>query len=228
MPADPDPRRDPGARAPGHRWNAAEQAVRRALPRWLAEGVLLEAWGCRSLWLAARGRRAGAGPGVAEVPYDAGMTSFMALMTVLSGAEIVIIHVAVPWTAVRIALIVVGVLTLVAVVGVWAGMRTRPHLVGRDELRLRSGHQIEVVVPLAQLRSCTPRLDGTVSNVAVVDGCLHVPVMGSTHVRLDLAGELAVPLLYGRRGTATSIALAADDPAAAVRLIRAAMAERTT
>jgi hypothetical protein len=122
----------------------------------------------------------------------------------------------------RVALVVAGVIGLVAVLGFWAGLRTHPHLVTPDGLRLRFGHYLSIAVPWDQVAGVRRAALHEPTSITVQHSRLHLPVTGSTNLILTLCDSRDVPLLLRRRALATEIAWQADDPALAARLVTAA------
>ena len=93
------------------------------------------------------------------------------------------------WTAVRVPLLVLGIWSLMWMVGILAAMRTRPHVLTSTDLRLRAGLRGELVVPLAAVDRVTTgesELSSTMKSYETIDDALLVGVSGRTNVQLTL------------------------------------------
>jgi len=167
----------------------------------------------RSLWLAVRRRDDGVAPGDRAFGYADGVGLTMGALTAVSAVELFVVHLVVPWPQVRTALLVVGLWTVVAVLGSWAGLRRHPHVVSDRGLLLRAGPAVVAELGWAQLDGVRRRALHDPPSVGVVERRLHLPVHGST----TLLAELREPVLVrlrGRTAEVDSIAFTADDPGA--------------
>lgn len=97
-------------------------------------------------------RRPSVPAGFEPVGYARLVTPMLALWIFGSALELPLAHVLVPWHGVRIALLVVGVWGLLWMVGVLAGLRSYPHLLGSDRLRIRNGAMHDFAVPWGSSR----------------------------------------------------------------------------
>lgn len=152
-----------------------------------------------------------------------------------SAVEVPVVHVLLHrWPAVQWPVTVVGVWSLVWMIGLLAALRTHPHLLGPAHLRVRAGATVDVAVPYDAVVAVVtgerelPDSLKTVWAEEETDGVgvwYAVGVAGRTNVQLRLARPLAVPA-PGLRATgevgATTIGLWADDP----RALRRALEER--
>lgn len=129
------------------------------------------------------------------------------------------------WTAVRVPLLVLGAWSLVWMLGLLAAMRTRPHVLGVGELRLRSGLSGEVVVPLAAIAGSArteSELSSSMRNQEVVDDTLLVGVSGRTNLLLTLTGPTTLGTPKGDVEVAR-VGLWVDEPREAATLLRRAV-----
>jgi hypothetical protein len=154
------------------------------------------------------------------------MGALMGTVAVLSVLEVGVAHLIVPWPVVRRVLVALGVLTVVVVLGFWAGLRTRPHLVTPDGLRLRYSHYLTLDLPWAEVASVRRLSLHEPTSITVRDGRLHLPPSGSTNLLVTLRAERDVPLLWRRRARAREVAFQADDPALALRAVRRFVLQR--
>ncbi|MCZ2814872.1 hypothetical protein [Modestobacter sp. VKM Ac-2984] len=201
---------------------ALGEALRTVLPGPVAAAVHHELRLWASLVLLARRRRHGVPPGAVAIPYHRDLRPMAVTFLALTVVEVAVVELAVPWTTVRWVLLVAGVWTLLFVAGMAAANVVRPHVVTWEVLRLRAATFADVRVPLDRVASVAvrrrPAPDRTIS---VADDELVLGVSGSTGVEVRLTGPTTIGL--GRRSaTVTAVRFAADDPAAAVRALRAA------
>ncbi|WP_052337014.1 hypothetical protein [Nocardioides alkalitolerans] len=152
-----------------------------------------------------------------------------------SAVEVPVVHVLLHrWPAVQWPVTVVGVWSLVWMIGLLAALRTHPHLLGPAHLRVRAGATVDVAVPYDEVVAVVtserelPDSLKTVWAEEETDGVgvwYAVGVSGRTNVQLRLARPLAVPapgLRAAGEVGATTIGLWADDP----RALRRALEER--
>jgi hypothetical protein len=169
-------------------------ALRRAfsLARWL---VTLEIGIWRSLFLLVTRRVPGQAPGVQAFPYHRDVAPIMAAFIFVSALELPVVHLLLPWDAVRLIVDVLSIWGLLWMVGFLASMKVFPHLLDDNGLRLRYGTTADIRIPWEAIASVTGRRrsvptrksvsvqhgdESTVLNVAVlkqtkVDVVLHRP-----------------------------------------------------
>jgi MarR family len=126
--------------------------VRRAyrLVRWL---VVTEIGVWRSLFLWVTRRIPGMGPRVEAFSYSRQIAPIMGAFIFVSLIELPVVHLLIPWDAIRVAALVVSVWGLLWMVGMLASMKVFPHLLDGDGLRIRYGASTDVHVPRALVRS---------------------------------------------------------------------------
>ncbi len=140
-------------------------------------------------------RRPAVPPGTTAVGYGQLVAPMMGLWIFASALEVPLVHVLTPWESVRILLLVVSVWGLVWMVGMYAALRTYPHLVDEEGLRLRYATVHDVRVPWQVVRAFhldERELPSSVRNLqrTEVDGTcqLHLAVSGRTNVTAELPG----------------------------------------
>jgi hypothetical protein len=172
----------------------------------------------RAPWLVLRRRPEVPADGEA-IPYGGPLRPMMWVFTALTPFEIVLVELAVPWPAVRVPLAALGVLSTLWFLALIATMSVYPHSVDPRVLRLRHCSFFDRRLPVTDIDSAVVvRRDHAAKDSGkVVDGALVLDVVGSTNVSLVLRGASAL------RG----VHFWADDPARAVRLIRARLQEST-
>ncbi|MFC5749763.1 hypothetical protein [Actinomadura rugatobispora] len=214
------------ARRDGADRRAALREVRdRLVPRQVLRLAGFELKGNHSLLLWAARRRSGVPEGAVEVSYAREQTFTQSLwlfaMTVeLVGFEILLRGLGVPdWL--RILVLVVDVYGLLMALGMWAACVTRPHVVTRDELRLRSGAYFDARIPrdrIAAVRSVR-NLNET-GLIRVEDGTAAVVVASRTNLVVELTEPVTIVRPMGARAEVRAIRFFADDPAAALTALR--------
>ncbi|HWI32088.1 MAG TPA: hypothetical protein VNT50_11395 [Microbacterium sp.] len=86
--------------------------------------------------------------GATAIPYHAPVVTIMIVFIALSAVEIPIIDlIAHPWPWVRYPLLIAGIWGVTWMVGLLFGFLTRPHAVGPEGIRVRSGAEIDIDLP---------------------------------------------------------------------------------
>jgi hypothetical protein len=202
--------------------------VLRRLPGWAWHAVVVEVAMYRNLgrWLL---RRPAVPEGSEPVGYARSATPVMALWIFASVAELPLLHVLIPWHAVRLVALALGVWTVVWMLGALAGLRVYPHLLTGQGLRIRNGALTEVLVPWDAIRSARkvdldlPSTIRTLQPEETPEGThLRIGVSGRANVTVDLAAPLAVRPGGRRAPASTVVALSfwVDEPRDVVRLLR--------
>ncbi|MET0735460.1 MAG: hypothetical protein ABWY55_07440 [Microbacterium sp.] len=92
--------------------------------------------------------------GASAFSYHSPILTILVVFIVLSAIEIPIIDLIVhPWPWLRIPLLILGVWGVTWMLGLLLGFLTRPHAVGPDGIRARSGADIDVDLPWAVIHS---------------------------------------------------------------------------
>jgi hypothetical protein len=197
----------------------------------LRRAVAYEVGTWRSLWRWVR-RRPDVPAGADAFPYASAVAPVLWTFVVLSAVEIPLVDWLLPWRSARVALLVAGVYGLLWMLGLLASMTVYPHSVGDDGLRVRSGSAVDVRVPweaIAAVRVRRRSVEGSRTVVVEEEGerrAVSVTVLSSTQVDVELRTPLVLPLARTSGRPVTELRLAADDPAALVRRLRAGLADR--
>jgi hypothetical protein len=196
----------------GRRALAHEVGMWRSLYRWLARRPVLD--------------------GSRPFTYARAITPVLWAFIGVSAVEIPLIHVLLPWPAVRQALLVVGVYGLLWMIGLLASLWVHPHTVGEPGLRLRYGPTANMVLGWEDIDSVRFRLrprDG-MRSVQVDEGgpgrALHLVVSGQTNVDVVLRRPLPLLAWRGDHGPVTEVHFFADEARALVAAVRERLAER--
>jgi hypothetical protein len=196
----------------------------RRLGSLLRHALVLEAavWVALARWI---GRRPDVPGGATPLTYGRLVTPIMWLFVWGSTLEVVAVDLVVHhlgWTAVRVPLLLVGVWSVVWMVGLLAAVRTRPHVVTADRVLLRAGLTAEVVLPVSSVTGVAIRehgLSSSMRTVEVLDGRLLVGVSGRTNLVLLLDGPTALTTPRGDV-TVAEVGLWVDEPQQARDVLR--------
>jgi hypothetical protein len=182
-------------------------------------------WRSLARWLL---RRPDVAPGDTAFAYRGPVVGLILVFFVVSLVEVVAVDLILPWRGVvRVVLLAVGVWGTMLMLGMFAAVTVRPHVVGQSGLRVRYGISLDVHVPwdaitsVQQVRRANPG-----QRTVQLDGdTLHVVVAGQTTIRVELARPVPVALPRDRTAEITTLYFHADDAAGLVNAARAALAE---
>ena len=156
--------------------------------------------------------------GWAGFSYHQPVLSVMIVFTVLSVVELVVVDVVVRrWPPVRIPLLVLGIWGVTFMLGLLFGMLVRPHAVGPDGIRVRSGPEVDIPLTWDEIYSVTLRkrtIQEKQPKVTVDDqgeATLHLRIMDETNLDVRLEEPTTLRLPHGVE-TVRVIALYAEDP----------------
>lgn len=191
--------------------------MRRAhrLVRWL---VVTEIGVWRSLFFWVTRRVPGMGPRVEALSYSRQIAPIMGAFIFVSLIELPVVHLLIPWDAIRVVTLIVSVWGLLWMVGMLASMTVFPHLLDGDGLRIRYGTSTDIHIPrdaIASVRARRRSVD-TRRHVHVDGTVVSVPVMKQTRVDVILRGPTTIELPDGLAEVA-ELRLYADDAGALVR-----------
>lgn len=172
------------------------------------------------------GRRPSVPTGYAPVGYAQMATPMLALWIFGSALELPLVHVLVPWDGLRISLLLIGVWGLLWMLGVLAGLRSYPHLLGADTLRVRNGAMHDITVPWKAIAKVTTQDRSLPSSMWVLQPQetehgihLNVAVSGRVNVHLALAEPLSLRTSKGVMVVA-GVSLWVDEPRVVAARIR--------
>jgi hypothetical protein len=187
-----------GASSMLRRLVVAELRSYRALPTWLL-------------------RRSDVPVGAVVFRYVGVVLPVLWAFIVVSAIELVVVHVVLPWPAVRVVADILGVWGLLWMIGLLAGLSVRPHLLDSSGLRARNGVSTDVLVPWDAVSTVSFRMRSREKSRAVQldrDGAgtvLNVVVGSQTNVDIALRYPIVVALPGGEE-TVTAVRLYADEP----------------
>lgn len=158
--------------------------------------------------------------------YARAVTPVMWLWIFASAVEVPLVHLLVPWDAVRIGLLVIGVWGLLWMVGLLASLNVHPHLMSDTALRVRSGAAIDITIPwdavasIAVQRRDLPSSIRTLQPRETKSGTdLQVGVSGQVNLHAVLCRPMTVPT-PGASRRITELSFWADDQRALVARAR--------
>ncbi len=179
-------------------------------------------------------RRPSIPAGFEPVGYAHLATPMMGLWIFGSALELPLAHVLVPWHGLRVGLLAIGVWGLLWMLGALAGLRSYPHLLGHDTLRIRNGATHDIAIPWGAIAQVTTQDRSLPSSMWVLQPHetdqgthLNVAVSGRVNVHLTLRNQL---LLRTKKGDmlVTGLSLWADEPRSAALRIRRHAESRTS
>lgn len=187
----------------------------------------------RSLWLWARRRVDGQGPGVHAVGYARGSLGVPLSFGVLTVVEAIAIHLVIPWAWLRTVVLVASVYSLVHVLGFVASRIVHPHLLISSQLTLRSGaHTVATLDRDALTRVIRSRRHQPTVPTET-GGQLYLPSQDGTNIDLHLTAPASAHLpgllaRHRRRATITVASIHLDDLHAFLDLISDAQRDPLT
>ncbi|MBT2483789.1 MULTISPECIES: hypothetical protein [unclassified Microbacterium] len=171
-------------------------------------------------------RRPAVPAGATGIGYHQPVLTVLIIFIVLSAVEIPILDLIVhQWPAVRIPILILGIWGLTWMIGLLCAMLMRPHAVGPDGIRVRSGLEIDVPVSWDDIASVAiaKRVDEPkqprITEISPEDGFEYAERMqDETNIEIELERPVSIrlPGLHPRGGAhpVTRIRLWADDPRA--------------
>ncbi|KAB8194883.1 hypothetical protein FH608_017190 [Nonomuraea phyllanthi] len=207
------------------RWTALRAAYEQLVPEQVRRIVGFDLRGVISLALWVARRRHGVPDGATPVSYARAQTLTMmillgAMVVELVGADVLLRAFGAP-VGLRAAVLVADAYAVLIVLAVIAACVTRPHVVSDDEVRIRYGAFFDLRVPRERIAGVRPIRSFNESGTVKVDGDrLAVAVASQTNLILELTEPVTVVRPLGSRAEARAIRLFADDPTAALAVLR--------
>jgi hypothetical protein len=203
---------------------ALNQALSAVLPAPVAKAMGMEFGLFRALWRWIR-RKPDAPEGHEILTYGSEIKPIMWAMVFLVPLEILAVEFLVPWTVVRIVLLVLSVYGTVWVLGFIAALSIRPHIVGDGKVVLRFAHFTQITIPLELVESVrTTRHSGYRRAVQIDDGVLAMPIGDSTTLSVKLREPYPVAPKPGKpTQEVREVRFAADNTREAVRILTASI-----
>ncbi|GAA5084075.1 hypothetical protein HNP84_003760 [Thermocatellispora tengchongensis] len=208
-------------RTGANRRAALRQAVRRLVPVQVRQIMGFDTKGLVSLVLWAARRRHGVPPGATAVPYAREQTPMLLVMIFLMVVELVAVEILLrAWDVpdpIRLAFLVLDGYSVLAALAMHASCVTRPHVITRDELRIRYGAFLDARIPRALIATARPARNlNETGTITVRDGRLSVAISHQTNLAIELTAPVTITRPLGRQAEITRIHLHVDDPKAAL------------
>jgi hypothetical protein len=190
----------------------------------LRRATLMEIHGYQSLYRFAF-RRPRVPAGAVGFPYHQPVLAILIVFVVLSAVELAVVDLIVHrWAQVRIPLLILGIWGLIYMVGLLFGMLTRPHAVGPEGIRVRSGAEVDIGLPWDDIYSVARRRDVQEKQPKITldeEGwaTLHLRMQNETNLEIKLERPTTVRLPHGTE-TVSTLKLYADDPKAFLDEVR--------
>ena len=159
--------------------------------------------------------------GAAGFSYAQPVLPILIVFIAVSAVEVVVVDLIVHrWLpAARLPLLVLGLWGVTFMVGLLFGMLVRPHAVGPDGLRIRSGSEVDLPLrwdEIAAVTRRTRRANEKQPKVTVDesgDATLHLRISDETNLDVRLERPMPLQLPHGVE-TVSTVSLYADDPKA--------------
>ncbi|HEX2177422.1 MAG TPA: hypothetical protein VHG70_16075 [Nocardioidaceae bacterium] len=180
-------------------------------------------------WVA---RRPSVPEGTEPVGYAQNATPVIWLWIFASAMELPLVHVLIPWDTVRIVGLVIGIWGLLWMLGMLAGLRTYPHLVGEKVLRVRNGAMHDIHVPWAAIDSIGYQdraLDSSVWTLQPRETAGGTDLQVATSGRVNVHAKLRRPMwVQTRKGDMeiAEISFWTDNPREFVARVRPLLAAK--
>ena len=176
----------------------------------------------RSLYRWIFRRPVATGPGAEPFTYAGLQTPLLVVFIAVSAIEIPVLHMLLPWEAVRFVVDLLGVYGLLWMIGILAMVRVHPHVLSDEGLRFRYAAGVDATLPWSAVAAVRERGRGLEKgrSIQVIDGVLHVVMVKQTNVDVTLREPTTVTWAKGRSATVTEVRLYADDPRAFVARAR--------
>jgi hypothetical protein len=165
-------------------------------------------------------------PDVEAFGYSQAVTPVMWLWIFASAAEMVVVHLLIPWPTVRIILLIVSAWGLIWMVGFLASLKVYPHLLGDAGLRIRHGASVDIAIPWESVASVIAQRRDLPSSIRTIQlretahgTDLQVGVSGEVNVHVVLARPVTVSTPKGDH-VITELSFWVDDPHAFVARAR--------
>lgn len=174
-------------------------------------------------------RRPDTGGGT-PIRYAGAMSAIIWAFIMVSAVEIPAVHLLIPWPAVKIAALGLGIWGLMWMAGMLAAHHMHPHVLTGELLRVRYLRRVALDIPLAGIRAIRQDLrsyDGakTLQLTGPGEETLAVVIGSSTNIRVILTEPRTFPTPQGEF-TVSTVLFWADDPQDAIAKVRAAALDR--
>ena len=165
--------------------------------------------------------------GATGFSYHQPVLPILIVFTAVSAVELFVVDVIVRrwWPPARIPMLVLGIWGVTFMLGLLFGMLVRPHAVGPDGIRVRSGAEVDLPLTWDDIYSVTLRkrtIQEKEPKVTVDEqgeATLHLRIMNETNLEIRLEDPTPLRLPHGSE-TVSRLAIYADDPKAFMAEVR--------
>lgn len=159
--------------------------------------------------------------------YTRGTATIPAVMIALSLAELVIVHLLVPWEWLRIVLLVLSLWGVLFLLGSFATRVVHPHFVHGEALHVRWGHPMILTTPLANIASVALHVNHADTQPRLAGDRLILTQFQSPNLRICFSEPVAAAPPVTRKNLPADVRvrevqLYADDPQAFMLALRGA------
>lgn len=177
-----------------------------------------------SLFLLIRGKRLAPSDST-TFGYNKGAMTLPLILVALSVGELAVVHVIVPWTWLRITLLVLTVWGMLFIGGFFAHRVVYPHFIAGDTLHLRWGRQTVLITDVSNIASATLQVNYAHTQPHAEGTRLILTQLQSTNVLIRFAEPVAAAAPVSKKTLpadfhATEVELYLDDPDSFLRLVR--------
>ncbi len=150
-------------------------------------------------------------------PYDRHqlLIGWVMLFALSAPAEMVLLHVLIPWGPLRWLVLIVEVYGLVWIAAIGISFSFLRHTVSPTEIRIRQGLLADVRVRRDTIRDLrrepTRSLDGR-TDIAIEGDAVTISMEGRTDLTLELGEPIRVRRLFGFSPAVSRVRFAVDDP----------------
>jgi hypothetical protein len=155
------------------------------------------------------------------------VTPILIAFIVVSALEIPIVSLIFPWPAVRDALLVLGVWSLIWMFGLLAALRVHPHVLAKEGLEIRSGFQFNLRIAWDRIANIRLRHSSSVERKLQIEHSesgATLAVHGTCNIEVTLRAPTTVEFSDGRRANVDALRFYADEPSELVAAARSHLA----
>ncbi len=199
--------------AEGDRWKALETSLSRLMPTKAARLVLMEfrLWGCLYAWM----RRRPHGPDDYTYHSRSQMALVMGVLVFTTPLEIAVLELLIPWPWLRITTIVLALYAVLWVIMLFASLRSMPHRLESEGLRLRYGVLASAYIPydrIAEASVAMAKAPVHGDGLSVSQETAYFAIDGETNLVVRLHEPLALDKALGETPPVRTIHFATDEP----------------
>jgi len=199
--------------AEGDRWKALETSLSGLMPAKAARLVIMEIrlWGGLHAWM----RRLPHGPDEFTYHSRSQMGLVMGVLVLVTPLEIAVLELLIPWPWLRITTLVLALYGVLWVIMLFASLRSLPHRLETQGLRLRYGALAGAFIPyerIADAKVAMAKAPTHGDGLSVDKDAAFFAIDGETNLVIHLHEPLAVDKVLGETRPVRTIHFATDEP----------------